>query len=84
MSHLVDAQATRALLEDVGLGVTTFNDVSEKSLAWFAANAAPRDGGPPPLGLHLLLGSDWPVMAGNMVANLRAQAISVVQIIARV
>lgn len=82
MSFLIGADETRELLEGLGFTIETWRDVSRKSIDWFAANAA-RQQALPPLGLHLLLGADWPAMARNMVENLKAGRIAVVQIIAR-
>jgi MPBQ/MSBQ methyltransferase len=41
------------------------------------------ESGPPPLGLHILMGQDAPRKVGNMIANLRSRAIAPVQILAR-
>lgn len=81
MSHLLKTEETEALLEACGLGVETVRDVSRAALDWFAANAARGAGSP--LGLHLLLGEDWPAMARNMVGNLQAGRLRAVQIVAR-
>ncbi len=83
ISFLVDAEETRSLLESAGLRVETWNDVSEKSLQWFRKNAANTSAAPPVLGLHLLLGPEWPTMASNMVENIAAGRLAVVQVIAR-
>ena len=83
ISFLINADETRSLLESLGLVVETWNDVSEKSLAWFKERAASAEDGPPPLGLQLLLGSDWPTMARNMVQGIAEGKIAVVQVIAR-
>ena len=39
--------------------------------------------GPPPLGLHLVMGADTPTKIGNMVANIEAGLIAPVEMIAR-
>ncbi len=83
MSFLIDSRATRDRLERVGFRIGTWRDVSDASVAWFRKNAAAaKDLGPEPLGLHLLLGPDWPTMARNMVANIAAGRIAVIQAIA--
>lgn len=81
-SFLIQAQATRQILEDLDLEVREWHDVSQRSLDWFAANAR-RTATPKALGLHVLLGSDWPNMAANMVQNLSAGRIAVIQAVAR-
>jgi SAM-dependent methyltransferase len=40
-------------------------------------------GGPPPLGLHLVMGADSAVKIGNMVANIEQGSIAPVELIAR-
>ncbi|MDX1383134.1 MAG: methyltransferase domain-containing protein [Thermoanaerobaculia bacterium] len=83
ISFLVDSDATRALLASAGLEIETWIDVSRRSLEWFRRNAARAPAEPPVLGLHLLLGSEWPRMAANMVANLAAGRLAVVQVVAK-
>ncbi len=84
MSFLVDADRTRATLEAVGFRIESWRDVSQESLAWFRRNAElARERGPQPLGLHLLLGADWPSMAANMASNIDQGRITVIQALAR-
>jgi len=40
-------------------------------------------GGPPPLGLHILMGADAPTKVANMIANIAAGIMAPVEIIAR-
>lgn len=82
ISYLIAGEETRRILEDVGLEIAEWQDASEKSVEWFAANAA-RAQKPNALGLHLLLGEEWPTMAGNMVKNLADGRIAVIQVVAR-
>jgi ubiquinone/menaquinone biosynthesis C-methylase UbiE len=42
-----------------------------------------QTGGPPPLGLHLVMGSDSATKIGNMVANIEQGSIAPVELIAR-
>ena len=42
-----------------------------------------RESGPPPLGLHLLMGPSAPTKLGNMIRNMETGAIRVVQGVAR-
>ncbi|MEM7250605.1 MAG: methyltransferase domain-containing protein [Pseudomonadota bacterium] len=83
MSHLLNLRETQSLLESLALQIDICRDVTSAAVAWFEKNAA-RAGEPPPLGLHLLLGEQWPTMAKNMVANLRSDRLNVVQIIVTV
>ena len=83
ISFLIGADETRAMLQSVGFAIETWRDVSRESLDWFARNTAPASDAPPALGLHLLLGSEWPTMAANMVKNLAAGRLAVIQAVAR-
>ena len=40
-------------------------------------------GGPPPLGLHLVMGSDAATKVGNMAANIEQGSIAPVELFAR-
>jgi len=53
-SFLLDADATRAVLESSGFTVRVWRDVAPEARQWFAALRPPAP--PPKLGLHLLLG----------------------------
>jgi SAM-dependent methyltransferase len=84
MSVLLDAAATREVATAAGFEIVEWRDVTEAAVEWFEAAAArPAGAGTPAVGLHLLLGEDWPTMAGNMRANIEAGRISVVQAIMR-
>jgi hypothetical protein len=43
---------------------------------------AGTEGGPPPLGVHLILGASAPVKFRNMLANIEAGHIAPIQMIA--
>lgn len=79
-SFLRPAASIRALLGDQGFREVTWSDVSAPSLEWFRQRlaAGARAGTPPALGLHLLLGSDFSRMFGNLVRNLAEDRISVI------
>jgi SAM-dependent methyltransferase len=68
-SHLIGAKDLRALLHLCGFRERLWQDRTAATLAFFermpAASAAP-----PPLGIHLLLGSGFPVMGANIRRNL--------------
>ena len=67
-SFLLDAEATRAVLEDSGFTVRVWRDATPAARQWFAALRPP--GQAPKLGLHLLLGPDFRTMAGNFRRNV--------------
>jgi 2-polyprenyl-3-methyl-5-hydroxy-6-metoxy-1,4-benzoquinol methylase len=71
ISFLFSPAATRASLEAAGLRVVAWVDTTEAALASARARARRAEaGGPPPLGTHLILGSDWQEMARNSARNL--------------
>ncbi len=76
--------AYRAALEAAGFTVTAERDRRDFAIAFFDAmreRAASADG-PPPLGLHLLLGETRAQKMENVVANIRAGRLAPVEIIA--
>jgi MPBQ/MSBQ methyltransferase len=81
INFLIDAEETRRALEALDLEITQWEDVSEKSITWFAANAQ-RSARPSALGIHLVLGEDWRAMSVNMVKNLVNGRLAVVQVLA--
>ena len=83
INFLIDTQETKETLTGTGFTLETWRDVSQASLAWFKVNARPADAEPPILGLHLLLGPLWPTMAANMVSNIAAGRLAVIQAIVR-
>ncbi len=83
ISFLAPAPAVRALLEETGFRVRIWEDTSARSLQWFlaAAEKAAR-AGPPPLGIHLVLGRTAKAKFANLVRNLQEERIAVVQCVA--
>lgn len=80
LSFLCTADGIRAHLASQGLEPLEWRDDSAAASAWFLArmkDAAER--GPQPLGLHVLLGPDWPAMAANIARNLDEGRIAVLQ-----
>ena len=75
----------RAALAEAGFEITSSRDQTSFANAFFAKLKAATDAadGPPPLGLHLVLGENGPEMIGNMVKNIAAGRISPVEIIAQ-
>jgi SAM-dependent methyltransferase len=67
-SFLLDAEATRAVLEKSGFTVRVWRDVTAEARQWFAALRPPAQ--PPKLGLHLLMGPDFRIMSGNFGRNV--------------
>jgi ubiquinone/menaquinone biosynthesis C-methylase UbiE len=75
----------RRALEAAGFEVVKERDRRDFALAALreAAARAAADGGPPPLGIHLLMQRDVPEKVANIIANLEHGLIAPVEIIAR-
>jgi SAM-dependent methyltransferase len=81
ISFLRSPAEVRALLADLGFREVAWVDTTAASLAWFRAwTARPAASATPgPLGLHLLLGPDFPAMGRNQVRNLEEDRIALIQ-----
>ena len=67
-----------------GLTVLDWEDCTEEGLAWFekTLEKVQREG-PPPIGLHLLIGDGTKEKMKNVVRNLREERIAIVSAVAR-
>jgi ubiquinone/menaquinone biosynthesis C-methylase UbiE len=80
MSFLITPDGLRVLLERSGFRLLTWKDTTEVSRRWYlAALDQRRTGGPPPLGLHMLLGPSAPAKFANVGKNLAEERITVFQ-----
>lgn len=88
-SAVAPPEEYRDALEGAGLGITSERNRRDFALAFFErlrtglAKIQRETGGPPPLGLHILMGANAPEKYGNMVANITAGLIAPVEMIAR-
>lgn len=83
-SFLVTPEQLRDLLEKSGFNVAVWSDTTEAARAWFVSLAEKiRKDGLPPLGFHLLVGSDFQVMAQNQRRNLEEGRILLAQVVAK-
>jgi SAM-dependent methyltransferase len=83
-SFLATPDEMRSLLEEAGFSVAAWSDTTDAARAWFVALAEKiRKEGVPPLGFHVLLGSDFPAMAQNQRRNLEEARIVLAQIVAK-
>jgi SAM-dependent methyltransferase len=80
ISHLQPPETIRALITTTGFTELAWVDETASATQWFQQRSptTPPEG-PPPLGLHLLLGSDFTDMFRNQVRNLEERRISIVQ-----
>jgi ubiquinone/menaquinone biosynthesis C-methylase UbiE len=77
ISFLFTPQTTRAVLERIGFRVVAWHDATQESLEQQVARAkALETESLPPLGLHILIGADFPTVTKNMLRNLQEQRIT--------
>ncbi len=84
-SAVAAPQDYRKALADSGFEMTSERDRRDFAAAFFAALRKRIDaaGGPPPLGLHILLGETAAIKIRNMVDNVAAGRVAPVEMIAR-
>lgn len=71
-------------LRGAGFEIVSVTDNREMAIGFFEAiKARLTKGGPPPLGLHIVMGQDAGLKVKNMYANVKNGVVSPVQIIAR-
>jgi sarcosine/dimethylglycine N-methyltransferase len=80
-SHLLSADETAKSIEVAGFKIELWQDETEKALSWFAQVAS--RGGPPSPHLGLVIGSDFPIVAGNLARNVREGRVRIVMALAR-
>ena len=82
-SFVEEVTAYRSALETAGLVVTAERDRAGLAMDFFAALRArtAEAGGPPPLGLHVIMGSEAPGKIANMVEAVGAGFLAPVEVI---
>jgi ubiquinone/menaquinone biosynthesis C-methylase UbiE len=79
ISHLATPDEMQALLTDAGLRILDVQDSTEEGQRWFEARVAQMAAGAAPaVTFQTFLGSDYPEMIRNQVANLRERRIRTV------
>ena len=83
MSFVEDLSTYREALESAGFEIAELRNRGQFAIEFFDAMRAKTTaaGGPPPLGLHLILGEDAPTKLANMVGAITAGVIAPVEII---
>ncbi len=72
ISFLFTPQSTRAALERIGFRVIAWHDTTQEALEQQIARAKTLDRESlPPLGLHILIGPEFPTVTKNMLRNLQ-------------
>jgi ubiquinone/menaquinone biosynthesis C-methylase UbiE len=85
MSFVESAAVYRRMLEGAGFVVEKERSRREFAIEFFRqmrARAA-QDGGPPPLGLHILMGASTPQKVANMIEILERGLVAPIEIIGR-
>ena len=82
-SHVISPDETAMFLDKAGFDVREIEDRKDFAIEFFQQSVKAAKDGPPPLGLHLLLGSNGKEKFANMLANLEAGCVSPVIIIAQ-
>ena len=84
-SFLAGPREYRDALEGAGFVIEHEEDRREFALDFFRRLRARQQaaGGPPPVGLHLVMGSDAPTKIGNMLANIQEGLIAPVEMLCR-
>lgn len=83
-SFLATPEELRTLLADAGFDILVWRDTTEEAHA-FATRMYQRSkaGEPPPFGMHLLLGEDFPAMTGTIPRNLGERRLRAILAVAR-
>jgi ubiquinone/menaquinone biosynthesis C-methylase UbiE len=82
-SHLTSPDEMQALLKEAGFSVVEVEDRTSAGIEFFRQRLAPSPGGPPPVGLHLLLGPQARVKLENVLKGLEDGSLAPVIMIAR-
>lgn len=82
-SFLAAPTEVESHLENAGFSIESKTNRTEFAVDFFKALAANAASGPPPIGLHLILGNDAKTKIGNMVSNINNGLCGPWEIIAR-
>jgi SAM-dependent methyltransferase len=85
LSAVAEPELYRKALQDAGFTVVAERNRRDFALAFFAELRAKTaaSGGPPALGLHVLMGKSTPEKVGNMIDNISNGHIAPIELIAR-
>ena len=83
-SAVAPSTAYKSALQDAGFSIISERNRREFALDFFELlqSKAASAGGPPPLGLHILMGSTAPQKVKNMIQNISRNLIAPIEIIA--
>jgi MPBQ/MSBQ methyltransferase len=81
ISHLIPAEEARKLLKEIaGFKEVAWEDKTESVIDWIKQMIKrAQTSGPPPTGLHVLVGPQWSDLVKNLLRNLEEGRITVAQ-----
>ena len=82
--HTLSRDELISHLEIVGFSIDQVLDVTYETISWFEESLkkqAKSLEGPPPLGLHIIMGPEFPTMARNAYTNLKNGKLSMLEVI---
>jgi SAM-dependent methyltransferase len=81
ISHLISGEEARKLLKEVvGFKEVAWEDKTESVIEWIKQmKKRAQTSGPPPTGLHVLVGPHWSDLVKNLLRNLEEGRIAVAQ-----
>jgi hypothetical protein len=82
-SHLTSPQEMQTLLRDAGFQLIEIENRTAFAIDFFRQSLANAASGPPPLGLHIVMGATAREKLQNVLANLESGAIAPTVMIAR-
>jgi SAM-dependent methyltransferase len=83
ISFLATSASLQEDMREAGFSILSWTDKSQQSLEWFAAVGEKlKQGGRPPLGLHLVMGEKAKPKSQNLVRNLEEKRIRLIQAVA--
>jgi len=83
-SFLQTPEHLQCLLDEIGFEIRSWQDKTEWGRLWFQnMSKKVQKQSSKPLGLHLLLGSEFKMMAQNQIRNLEEGRITVIELIVR-
>jgi SAM-dependent methyltransferase len=83
ISHLVDPESLRALLEAAGFEVVSWRDRTAEGLDWHRARSQAMADGAPPAGPRIFIGEDFAEILGNLRRNLEDGRVRILEAVCR-
>lgn len=74
-SFLISVDALRDMLKQVGFQIETLEDTSEEALAWRRNRPEAAGLTAAPLGMHVVMGNQYPLMQSSQVRNLEERRV---------